>query len=185
MSRALEAAAGEVEAGREDETRVIGTQRGSPAQRPSSGYVPPAAPPPAPAREPSVARRPPSTARRRPANRVMSSIATLAVLAAAALVVVLVVVPLLGSGGGGGAGTPTGSPSVAPSVATDVIPDTVGMATEDAIALARQAGLDWTVRCAEDASRPEGIIDQEPPAGTRVTPGSPFTMYSARFSDCS
>jgi hypothetical protein len=116
----------------------------------------------------------------------MSSIATLAVLAAAALVVVLVVVPLLGSGGGGGgAGAPKSSPSVAPSVAPDVIPDTVGMATEDAIALARQAGLDWTVRCEEDPSRPEGIIDQEPPAGTPVTPGSPFTMYSARFSDCS
>ena len=184
MSRALEAAAGEVEARREDETRVISTRRDA-RPEPRSGYVPPPAPPSQPAGRPAVARRSPTPAPRRPAGRVMSSIATLAVLAAAALVVVLVVVPLLGSGGGGGgAEAPTSSPSVAPSVAPDVIPDTVGMATDDAIALARQAGLDWTVRCEEDPSRPEGIIDQEPPAGTRVTPGSPFTMYSARFSDC-
>jgi beta-lactam-binding protein with PASTA domain len=40
------------------------------------------------------------------------------------------------------------------------------------------------VRCNEDPSQPEGIIDQEPPAGTEVAPGSAFTMFSARIADC-
>ena len=30
----------------------------------------------------------------------------------------------------------------------------------------------------------EGIIDQEPPAGTQVARGAPFNLYSARISDC-
>ena len=64
------------------------------------------------------------------------------------------------------------------------IPDTVGMATTDAIDVASEAGLDWTVRCDEDVAQPEGIIHQEPPPDTPVVPGSRFTMYSARFADC-
>jgi len=71
-----------------------------------------------------------------------------------------------------------------PSVARDVIPATIGLPTGEAIAMARAAGLDWTVRCNQDPRLPEGIIDQEPPAGTEVAPGSAFTMYSARIDDC-
>jgi beta-lactam-binding protein with PASTA domain len=40
------------------------------------------------------------------------------------------------------------------------------------------------VRCNEDQSQPEGIVDQEPPPGTQLTPGAPFTMFSARIEDC-
>jgi beta-lactam-binding protein with PASTA domain len=58
------------------------------------------------------------------------------------------------------------------------------MPTDEAIAAAQEAGLDWTVFCNEDPSRPEGIVDQEPPAGTTVAPGSTFSMYSARIADC-
>jgi hypothetical protein len=107
------------------------------------------------------------------------------VLAAAALVVVLLVVPLLRLGQGGGA-APSASPaaSAAPPSSVVIVPDLVGSSTEDAIEAARAAGLDWTVRCAQDASQPEGIIDQEPPAGTEVALGSPFSLYSARISDC-
>jgi beta-lactam-binding protein with PASTA domain len=64
------------------------------------------------------------------------------------------------------------------------VPDTIGLPTDEAIALADEAGLDWTVRCSEDQEQPEGIIDQEPPAGTEVAPGSQFTMFSARIEDC-
>lgn len=112
-----------------------------------------------------------------------------AMLAAAALVVFLVVLPLLDLGGdGGGSGdlpsadpaTPIASPTIAPNV----IPATVGLPTDEAIALAREVGLNWTVQCNHDESQPEGIIDQEPAAGTEVPPGSRFTMFSARIDDC-
>ncbi len=110
----------------------------------------------------------------------------LAMLAAAGLVVALVVVPLLGLGidGGGRGDSPSNEPSAVPTIAPDVIPTTVGLATDDAIALARQTGLNWTVRCNHDESRPEGIVHQEPAAGTEVAPGSRFTMFSARIDDC-
>jgi beta-lactam-binding protein with PASTA domain len=64
------------------------------------------------------------------------------------------------------------------------VPETVGLPTDEAIDLAEGAGLNWTVRCNEDPDQPEGIIDQEPPAGTAVAPGSRFTMFSARIEDC-
>ena len=64
------------------------------------------------------------------------------------------------------------------------VPETVGLATADAIERATEADLDWTVHCNDDPAQPEGIIDQEPPAGTPVAPGSTFTMFSARISDC-
>jgi hypothetical protein len=108
------------------------------------------------------------------------------VLAAAALVVVLVILPLLHLGDGGGATEPSPSSTAGQSAPAGsvLVPSTVGLATADAIDLASEAGLDWTVRCAEDAAKPEGIIAQEPPADTTVAPGSRFTMFSARISDC-
>jgi beta-lactam-binding protein with PASTA domain len=99
---------------------------------------------------------------------------------------VLVVLPLLELGRQGGGGTESPSPggTVPPGGQTVIVPDLVGMPTQDAIAAARAAGLDWTVRCNEDPSRPEGIIDQEPPAGAEVARGSPFNLFSARIDDC-
>lgn len=109
----------------------------------------------------------------------------LAMLAAAAVVVVLVVVPLLDLGTSPSAAeSDAPAASGAPSVAPNVIPATIGMATDEAIEVARAAGLNWTVRCNHDESRPEGIIEQEPAAGTEVSPGSRFTMFSARIDDC-
>jgi len=189
MSRALEAASGIGDAPdpADDETRVIRTAGAPPpataAEQPS-GYVPPPVPdsPPAPSRQ-GPPRRPPS----RPARgSPWGAIGTLLVLGAAALVIVLVVLPLLGLGSGG-SGDPSASPdpsTPAPTVVPGVVPDTVGLPTDEAIDLANDAGLDWTVRCNEDQEQPEGIIDQEPPAGTEVAPGSQFTMFSARFEDC-
>ncbi len=110
---------------------------------------------------------------------------TLIVLGVAAAVVAFVILPLLGPGiGNGPAASPSGSavPTAAPG--SVIVPDTVGRSTSDAIAAAQEAGLDWTVRCAQDPDQPEGIIGQEPPAGTSVAPGSRFTMFSARISDC-
>ena len=190
MSRALEVVAADA-AGSDDETRVVRAAAATPAPErgPDAGYVPPRVPdrPPAPA----PAARPPSRGRassRPPSRRrgAWSAIGMLAMLAAAALVVALVVVPLLDLGGdGGGSGDlPSTGPSAPATIAPNVIPATVGLPTDEAIALASEAGLNWTVRCNHDESRPEGIIDQEPAAGTPVAPGSRFTMFSARIDDC-
>ena len=183
MAVAMEAAAAESEAEREDETTVIHT----PPAAPATGYVPPAAPErgvPAPRPEPR--RRPPTTRRR--SSGAWPAIGTLIVLAAAALVVVLVVVPLLQMGQGGGAPGPSAvvSPTVGPTPDPNAvsIPDLVGMPTDEAIEAASDLGLNWRLECAEDPSQPEGIIGHEPPAGTSVAPGSRFTMFSARISDC-
>lgn len=180
MARALDAAADTADA---DETRVIAVPGSPPERAPrASGYVPP----PAAAREPAprrAAARPPPRSSRRPDW--LRLIGTLLVLAAAALVVVLVILPLLDLRDGG---SPQASPSTTAGASappgTVLVPDTVGLPTADAIDLASEVGLDWTVRCAEDAAQPEGIIAQEPPADSAVRPGSRFTMYSARISDC-
>lgn len=165
------------EAAREDETRVVRT-----------GYVPPPAPASAHAERP--AHRPPSRApapSRRRSRSAWPLIGTLLVLAAAALVGLFVIVPLLQLGQGAG---PTQQPSQAATPAptsesqTVVVPDLVGRPTAEAIETARAGGLNWRVECAQDPAQPEGIIGQEPPAGTSVARGSRFTMFSARISDC-
>jgi serine/threonine-protein kinase len=164
----------------DDTTRVVAT----PA--PASGYVPPALPASIPTRPPA---RPALRPQRRPARRqgpAWRLFGTLLVLGAAALVVAFVVVPLLRLGESGT------SPSDAPGATTTqpadpnlvIVPAMVGMATADAVAAAEEATLDWTVHCNEDPAQPEGIIHQEPPAGTTVERGSPLALYSARFSDC-
>jgi serine/threonine-protein kinase len=190
MARALEAAAGEDPDAR-DETRVIRTPAAATpppdAPQPERGYVPPPVPdhlPPAPPPPGRAPRRRPPVSRQRSSRWGMAG--TLLVLGAAALVVALVVVPLLDLGGRGGSGEggPSASPAPVASVAPDIIPDTIGLPTDEAIAVARAAGLDWTVRCNQDPQLPEGIVDQEPPAGTEVAPGSAFTMFSARVQDC-
>jgi hypothetical protein len=182
MDRALEAAAAPEHDPADDETRVIAA---SPAEeRPTGprpgGYVPP----PVPNRPPHVPSRRPAPARSRALP--WNAIGTLLILGAAALVVVLVVLPLLdlGATGGPAPSASAAAPSAAPTVRPDVVPDTVGLPTAEAIDLATAAGLDWTVRCQQDPQQPEGIIDQEPPAGTEVAPGSQFTMFSARIQDC-
>jgi serine/threonine-protein kinase len=189
MARALELAAGDDRDPAEDETRVVATvphdpAARSPAHAEDAGYVPPPVPDrppqPAPAARLSPSRRSPRAGRSGP----WGAIGTLLILGAAALVIVLVVLPLLDRGANGGA-QPSGSAGVAsPTVAAGVVPETVGLPTDEAIDLATAAGLDWTVRCNEDPDQPEGVIDQEPPAGTEVAPGSQFTMFSARIEDC-
>jgi hypothetical protein len=112
---------------------------------------------------------------------------TLLILGAAALVVLLVVLPLLdrdGSNGGGGGASPSATIPASAAPGTVIVPETIGLATADAIERATEANLDWTVRCNDDPSQAEGIIHQEPAAGTPVAPGSTFTMFSARISDC-
>ena len=185
MRVALDAAARAPVASADDETRVVRT----------AGYVPPSAPGPPPARsapEPAarpIRRAPPrsGTAPRRRRGVPWTAIGTAAVLGVAALVVLLVVVPLLRLGDGEGVGpTPSASSAAtAPPGGTGVtVPAFVGMSTGDAIDLARQTGLSWTVFCDHDESRPEGIIHQEPPPDSEVPPGSSLSLYSARISDC-
>jgi len=182
MTRALEAAEGDVANPRDtDETRVVASPR---------GYVPP--PAPAPAQPPVPTRAPARRAPPRSSSRVglLPLVGTLLILGAVALVVVFVILPLLDLGGSGG--SPQASPPVTPSArvgastapGTVAIPQTVGLPTTDAIQLAKDAGLNWRVECAEDQAQAEGIVGQEPPAGTSVAAGSRFTMFSARISDC-
>jgi eukaryotic-like serine/threonine-protein kinase len=206
MGRALDVAGGSSDEPYDDTTRVVRVAGASlpaapapPAAPRERGYVPPAVSAPdrdAAARQARSAgppsRRLPARPRRtdlprrRASGGVWGAIGTLAVLAAAALVVVLLVVPLLdlGQAPGAGDGEPSAAPSTAASPAPNTIPSTVGLPTDEAIALAEAAGLNWTVRCNHDEGQPEGIIDQEPPAGTAAQPGSRFTMFSARIEDC-
>ncbi len=188
MTRALEAADAAADgSGDADETRVIAVPAAARvAQHGAGGYVPPPAPAPVPTRAPA---RRPAAPRSSSRDGMLRLVGTLLILGAVALVAVLVIVPLLNLGTGGD-GAPGSSPlvTVAPTQTaapgTVLVPETVGLSTAEAIELAREAGLDWTVRCNEDPDQPEGIIGQEPPAGTAVAPGSRFTMFSARVSDC-
>ncbi|MCV0404360.1 MAG: protein kinase [Chloroflexi bacterium] len=200
MSRALESAKAEVAAtvapGDRDETRVIDVAGRRPDRASAgSGYVPPAVSGPPPQVREAVPVARPAAARRggsRPAappgrSRGLGNLlGTLFILAAAAVVAVLVFrLVFAGTGEPGASETPSAAPSGgtdAPSTVT--VPETVGRSTQDGIAAAQEAGLNWTVRCAEDPNQPEGIIGQEPPAGTEVARGSRFTMFSARISDC-
>ena len=167
----------------DDTTQMIRVQPAQP--RGAAGYVPPVAPPPPPPAH-GAPRRSPAVAARRGPGTAWGLIGTLIVLGAAALVIVLGVLPLLDLGReGGGAGTsPTASPSAEPGSNTVLVPELVGQSTTDALETARASGLDWTLFCNEDRGQPAGIIDQEPPAGTAVPPGSTFSLYSARFADC-
>jgi serine/threonine-protein kinase len=194
MDRALEAS---LPAREETETRPLA--RVSPPARADHGYVPPPAPPPvaSPARGREGPPRP-AASLWRPAGRRIAGmtrlIGTAFVLAAVVLVILLVVVPLLRLGASPGGAGPTSTatpvatavPSAAPTPAGNnvAVPDTIGRSRDEAIALATEAGLNWFLRCDEDPELPEGIIDQEPGAGTEVPRGSRFTMYSARIADC-
>ena len=188
MARALGAADEETARARDvDETQVVRAPAPVPAApAPATGYVPPPMPAHVPTRAPSQRWRPVA----RPARRgrgAWGALGTLLVLGAAALVVLLVVVPLLdrdGSNGGGGGASPSVTIPASAAPGTVIVPETIGLATADAIERATEANLDWTVRCDDDPSQPEGIIHQEPAAGTPVAPGSTFTMFSARISDC-
>jgi eukaryotic-like serine/threonine-protein kinase len=194
MATSLLASADEIASHRDDDTtsvvRVQPTPAPTPAPAPAPdrGYVPPVAPaPPAPTPAPAPRRRaPPPPPQRGQGGGIAGFIGTLLVLGAAAAVVIFIVLPLLDIGldGGGAGGTPTPAPTVEPDAPTVAVPDLVGMTTAEALEAARASGLAWTLYCNEDPNQPEGIVDQEPPAGTPVAPGSTFSLYSARFADC-
>ncbi len=195
MDRALESVVEQVPtpsapANEADETRVIArAELRAPRPAMGAGYVPPAAPPEPPVPRPrSVASAPRPRRGGSPGRRpwLARSAGSLVILAAVAVVLVLVAQLLIGQGNGGSDGSPSASaqPTASAVPGRVTVPDLVGRSTPDAIAAAQQAGLNWTVQCAEDPDRPEGIIGQEPAAGTTVPPGSRFTMFSARISDC-
>ena len=141
----------------------------------------------------STSRRPaprrPAQARALPGRsggRGLGWVAPLVILAAAALVALIVIVPLLQLGARKAAPGPSGRHTETPPPVGNrvAVPDTVGLSKNDAISAATKAGLDWTIECNQDPSQPEGMIRQEPAAGTPVARGSPFTMFSARIADC-
>ena len=184
MSVALTTATDAVETGRDDETRVVPVQA---RPEPPAGAAPPApSPPVAPAAPMSTSAPPRSVAPPPRSSRGMwGMVGTALLLAAVALVFLVIILPLLDRSRSEGAGdTPTPTP-VATAVPNEVeVPNFVGQATADAMEAAGEAGFDWTVYCDQDKDQPEGIIDQEPPAGTVVTRGSTLSLYSARIKDC-
>ena len=189
MANALKAGA---ESADDDETRLVAAPGVPTGTATDAGYVPPPAPP-APIATPQRSVPPPQRARPRrgAASRMAGIIGSAIVIGAAVLVVLFVVVPLLqlrdpggGPGSGGQSGTPSASVVATPLAPTVMVPDTIGMSKDEAIDAATAAGLDWTIRCEQDPHEPEGIIDQEPAAGTEVRRGATFTMYSARVQDC-
>jgi serine/threonine-protein kinase len=191
MSRALGSATEAAAPPRRDDTTAIhpvaAVAPPPPSPARAGGYVPPPAPEPPPPR--AVHRpAPPPPARaapRRTGGSIWSLLGTLAILAAAGAVVVFAILLIRDARqGGAGETTPPASVAATPLGATVAVPDTVGMPTADAIAAANAAGLRWTVYCNHDEEQPEGIIDQEPRAGTEVARGSAFSMYSARIADC-
>lgn len=99
----------------------------------------------------------------------------------AAIVFVVWLVFAVGSNGFriGGDASPSTQASARPGLV--IVPNTIGMTFQEGIDAATAAGLDWTVACSTQPDRPEQIFDQEPPAGTQVAPGSPFTMFFPRF----
>jgi eukaryotic-like serine/threonine-protein kinase len=186
MSVALATADDALEAWRTEDTTVIPVQ--APSAQPTPSTPPPsdAAVPPAAAPVTTSSRPPPAPSPER-GGGTFGRVATAVILAAAVLVVLLVVLPLLDRTRTGGAGdepTPTPVPT-ATAVPNDVVVgDYVGQKTKDAIDAAKEAGLDWTVYCDQDPTQPEGIVHQEPPAGTTVARGSTLSLYSARIKDC-
>lgn len=187
MSRALEAVDEEVTTARDHDTTVVrrALPRAAAVKPPPSGYVPPPAPAPAsPPRQRRLAGRPRPVREPRAGRGIWELIGTLLIIGAAGVVVLLVVLLLqVGQGRGGGSQSPAPA-GPTPNAGVVVVPNTIGMATVDAKRVASAAGLNWTVHCAHDESQPEGIIDQEPPAGIEVSVGSAFSMYSARIADC-
>jgi serine/threonine-protein kinase len=180
MEASLAASAGDIATGEDDDTTQV-IRVPPPPPSAAAGYVPPAAPPaPSPDRPAPREARPP---RRRSA---WGALGTILILGAAALVAVLIIVPLLDLGreGGGGRTSPAAAPTREPGSNAVLVPRLVGASTAEALAAARASGLDWTLYCNEDGDQPAGIIDQEPPAGAEVPPGSTFSLYSARFDDC-
>jgi eukaryotic-like serine/threonine-protein kinase len=187
MSRALAAAADEVTTARDHDTTVVRRVVPRAAAHPPApgGYVPPPVPEPRPPRRP--VHPPPSARERRPRRGIWELVGTLLILGAAGFVVLLVILLLEigqgqpGASPGSGQSAPVGP---TPNAGVVVVPNTIGMAAADAKRAASEAGLNWTVHCDHDEELPEGIIDQEPPAGTEVRVGSAFSMYSARIADC-
>ena len=181
MSVALATATEAVDAGRDEDTRIIPTQPSRPpaaAAAPSPAVATPAS---VPAPAPSGSAAPPTRA----GGGIWGVVGTAVILAAVALVFLLVVLPLLQQSRSGGAGdVPSPSPTATVVSNETVVPDFVGQSTKDAEDAAGAAGFDWTVFCDQDKDKPAGIIDQEPPAGTTVTRGSALSLYSARIKDC-
>jgi serine/threonine protein kinase len=76
--------------------------------------------------------------------------------------------------------TPTATPTRNLAAGKVKVPDTIGMSEADAERAARGAGLAWRLEWRVDPSRPAGVYDQDPPAGTMVEDGAPFVMYAYR-----
>jgi serine/threonine-protein kinase len=123
-----------------------------------------------------------SQARGRTGSRGAVVLALVSLAAAATLMVVLAL-----NGGNGprqpvDAATETHShrPSPTQAAGTVKVPNTIGMSEAQAEAAARSAGLTWRLEWQVDPSKPAGVYDQSPRAGTSVEEGARFVMYAYR-----
>lgn len=182
MRRALQLAVARSDEATETIPRLVQP----PARDAAPSYIPPVVGPPPPAAVPArqqPVRRPARRARRSRSGW-LGGLAAVALTLVAALVVAAILVPGLTRTRVPGSGGTTSSPTATLRPGQVAVPNTVGRPTAEAIQMARAARLNWTIRCNQDVSKPAGIVDQEPTAGTPVDIGSRFTMYSARIKDC-
>jgi hypothetical protein len=122
---------------------------------------------------------------RRLARRQRVTTASLAT-AASAVVAAVIVVPLAVLGGGQGTSVPTIRPAApaAPaarhnSPAVVVMPSTVGMSANAALAVLHSitvARITITVQDVQANQPPGTVVTQNPPAGSRVAPGSQINL---------
>ncbi|HEX6654921.1 MAG TPA: PASTA domain-containing protein [Candidatus Limnocylindria bacterium] len=145
-----------------DPTTTVVTVAPRPEQRPPSGAAPP------------------GPARRRTSTLAVFGLVVL--LAACALIAAALVT-------GPGRGTPPAdatsrTPSARPTKAVAAgkvkVPSTIGMSEDQAEQIAGQSGLAWRLEWRVDPSKPAGVYDQDPAAGTVVDDGAPFVMYAYR-----
>lgn len=76
--------------------------------------------------------------------------------------------------------TQSASPTKAAATGNVEVPDTIGMSEAEAEQAARASGLTWRLEWRVDPSKPAGVYDQQPAAGTMVADGARFVMYAYR-----
>jgi eukaryotic-like serine/threonine-protein kinase len=126
---------------------------------------------------------------RRPATYRRSGPSPVLITGIVLLLAVPVVVAAVLIGGFGPRGEPadastdSATPRPTRSVAAAgkvTVPDTIGLSEQQAEEAARSAGLAWRLEWQVDPSKPAGVYDQDPPAGTKVDEGAPFVMFAYR-----
>ena len=137
---------------------------------------------PSPAQAPPLA---PGTVTTAPTRRGVSPLAIFGIVVLLGVSVALAAIVVMGFRAPdqpAEAASPTTSASATEALAAGKVevPDTVGMSEAEAERAAGESGLAWRLEWRVDASKPAGVYDQDPAAGTVVDDGASFVMYAYR-----